>query len=167
VLNCFKDPHLTFTQTDIHDVLRDSISTLMEKFGEKLSAVRIKEKFDTHVPLISGDGVQLKQSFLNILTNAVQAMLPEGGELRLGTALNEKKNELRIFFSDTGQGIPKEYLNKVFLPFFTLGNNPGRHGLGLSFAYQIIKNHDGHLKVESKAGAGTVFTVILPLRSET
>jgi len=69
VLNCFKDPHLTFTQTDIHDVLRDSIGTLKEKFGEKLSAVRIKENFHTHVPLISGDGVQLKQSFLNILTS--------------------------------------------------------------------------------------------------
>lgn len=166
VLNCFKDPHLTFTQTDINDVLRDSISTLKEQFGEKLSTVGINARFDPHVPLISGDGIQLKQSFLNILTNAAQAMLPEGGQLRVGTALNEKKNELRIFFSDTGQGIPKEYLNKIFLPFFTVGNNPGRHGLGLSFAYQIIKNHDGHLKVESKEGMGTTFTAVLPLRSE-
>ena len=167
VLNCFKDPHLTFTQTDINDVLRDSISTLKEQFGEKLGTVGINATFDPHVPLISGDGIQLKQSFLNILTNAAQAMLPEGGQLRVGTALNEKKNELRIFFSDTGQGIPKEYLNKIFLPFFTVGNHPGRHGLGLSFAYQIIKNHDGHLKVESKEGAGTTFTAVLPLRSET
>lgn len=166
VLNCFKDPHLTFTQTDIHDVLRDSISTLKEQFGEKLSAVSISAKFDAKVPQIEGDGVQLKQSFLNILTNAVQAMLPNGGQLQLGTALNQKKNELRIFFSDTGQGIPKEYLNKIFLPFFTVDNNPGRHGLGLSFAYQIIKNHDGHLKVESKLGTGTTFTAVLPLRSE-
>lgn len=165
VLNCFKDPHLTFTQTDIHDVLRDSISTLKEQFGAKLSAIRINADFDTKVPLISGDGIQLKQSFLNILTNAAQAMLPEGGQLRVGTVPNEKKNELRILFSDTGRGIPKEYLNKIFLPFFTVGHNPGRHGLGLSFAYQIIKNHDGHLKVESKGGKGTTFTVVLPLRS--
>jgi PAS domain S-box-containing protein len=167
VLNCFKDPHLTFTQTDIHDVLRDSISTLREQFGEKLSAVSINEKFDTKVPLIIGDGVQLKQSFLNILTNAVQAMLPKGGQLRIGTAMNGKKKELRIFFSDSGPGIPKEYLNKIFLPFFTVGNNPGRHGLGLSFAYQIIKNHDGHLDVESKERAGTTFIAVLPLRSES
>jgi signal transduction histidine kinase len=167
VLNCFKDPHLTFTRTDIHDVLRNSISMLKEQFGEKLSAISINVNFDTKVPLISGDGVQLKQSFLNILTNAVQAMLPKGGELGIGTAMNEKKNELRIFFSDTGQGIPKEYLNKIFLPFFTVDHNPGRHGLGLSFAYQIIKNHDGHLNVKSKNGAGTTFTAVLPLRSAT
>ena len=107
----------------------------------------------------------MKQSFLNILRNAVQAMLPKGGQLKVKAAMNEKKNELRILFSDTGRGIPKEYLNKIFLPFFTVGNNPGRHGLGLSFAYQIIKNHDGHLKVESKEGKGTTFTVVLPLRS--
>ena len=167
VLNCFKDPHLTFTRTDIHDVLRNSISMLKEQFGDKLSAISINVNFDTKVPLISGDGVQLKQSFLNILTNAVQAMLPKGGELGIGTAMNEKKNELRIFFSDTGQGIPKEYLNKIFLPFFTVDHNPGRHGLGLSFAYQIIKNHDGHLNVKSKNGAGTTFTAVLPLRSAT
>ncbi len=166
VLNCFKDPHLTFTQTDIHEVLKDSISTLKKQFGDNLSAIRINEKFDTKIPLISGDGVQLKQSFLNILTNALQAMLPQGGQLRIWTALNVKKNELRIFFSDTGPGILKAHLNKVFLPFFTVGDNPGRHGLGLSFAYQIIKNHDGHLEVVSKKGEGATFTAVLPLRSK-
>jgi PAS domain S-box-containing protein len=167
VLNCFKDPQLTFTHTDAHDVLRDSISTLKEQFGEKLTAVEIDASFAAKVPLISGDGVQLKQSFLNILTNAVQALLPKGGLLRVGTKSNDRKNELQIFFSDTGQGIPTDYLNKIFLPFFTVGNHPGRHGLGLSFAYQIIKNHGGYLEVESKVGVGTTFTAVLPLRSET
>jgi PAS domain S-box-containing protein len=167
VLNCFKDPHLTFTQTDIHEVLRDSIGTLKEQFGEKLGTVAISTHFDAKIPLISGDGVQLKQSFLNILTNAVQAMFPRGGRLRVGTSMNAKKDELRIFFTDTGRGIPKEHLNSIFLPFFTLGSNPGRHGLGLSFAYQIIKNHDGHLNVESREGRGTTFTAVLPLESRT
>jgi PAS domain S-box-containing protein len=167
VLNCFKDPHLTFTQTDIHEVLRDSLSTLKEQFGEKLNIVDIRINFDPKIPSISGDGVQLKQSFLNILRNAVQAMLPKGGQLKVAAAMNEKKKELRVLFSDTGRGIPKEYLNKIFLPFFTVGNNPGRHGLGLSFAYQIIKNHDGHLKVESKEGKGATFTVVLPLKELT
>jgi two-component system NtrC family sensor kinase len=163
VLNCFKDPHLTFTKTDIHEVIRDSIGTLKEQFGEKLTAVRIEADFDSNVPPISGDAVQLKQSFLNILTNAVQAVLPAGGRLRVATALKSNRKEVRITFADTGCGIPREYLNKIFLPFFTVGNNPGRHGLGLSFAYQIIKNHDGHLKVESRQGIGTTFTAVLPL----
>lgn len=165
VLNCFKDPHLTFTQTDIHEVLKDTIGTLKEQFGEKLNAVSMHTNFDTRIPLISGDGVQLKQSFLNILTNAVQALLPKGGQLRVRTVMNVKKSELRVFFADTGRGIPKEYLNSIFLPFFTVGGNPGRHGLGLSFAYQIIKNHDGRLDVESREGRGTTFTAVLPLGS--
>lgn len=167
VLNCFKDPHLTFTQTDIHDVLKDAIGALKDQFGEKLNAIKMLTDFDTKIPLISGDGVQLKQSFLNILTNAVQALLPKGGKLRIGTAMNAKKSELRVFFSDTGQGIPKEYLNNIFLPFFTVGSHSGRHGLGLSFAYQIIKNHDGRLDVESREGRGTTFTAVLPLGSRT
>jgi signal transduction histidine kinase len=85
--------------------------------------------------------------------------------LQVKAGMNEKKKELRILFSDTGRGIPRDYLNKIFLPFFTVDNNPGRHGLGLSFAYQIIKNHDGLLKVESEEGKSTTFTVVLPLRS--
>ncbi len=167
VLSCFKDPHLTFTLTDIHEVLRDAIRTLKEQFGDKLSAISIDTSFDARIPSISGDAVQLKQSFLNILTNAVQAMLPKGGKLRIGTAMNAEKGEMRIFFSDTGQGIPKEYLNSIFLPFFTVGSHSGRHGLGLSFAYQIIKNHDGRLDVESRKGRGTTFTAVLPLGSRT
>lgn len=167
VLNCFKDPHLTFTETNIHEVLRDSIGTLKEQFGDQLIAISMQTEFGAKIPLISGDGVQLKQSFLNILTNAVQAMLPNGGKLRIGTAINAKKGELLIFFADTGQGIPKEYLNSIFLPFFTVGSHSGRHGLGLSFAYQIIKNHDGRLDVESREGRGTTFTAVLPLGSRT
>jgi two-component system, NtrC family, sensor kinase len=163
VLNCFKDPHLTFTNTDVHEVLRDAIATLKAQFGERLDPVRIEADFDPGVPPISGDAVQLKQSFLNILTNAVQAMMPAGGRLRVATALKKNRKEVKVIFSDSGCGIPREFLNKVFLPFFTVGNHPGRHGLGLSFAYQIIKNHDGHLKVDSKHGVGTTFTAALPL----
>ncbi len=162
VLNCFKDPHLTFTNTDIHEVLRDAISSLREQFGDKLTSVHIEADFDPAVPLISGDAVQLKQAFLNIVTNAVQAMLPSGGHLRVTTTLDGNRKNVDIAFTDTGCGIPAESLNRIFLPFFTIRNNPGRHGLGLSFAYQIIKNHDGRLEVQSREGAGTTFTAVLP-----
>ncbi|MBN1829654.1 MAG: PAS domain S-box protein [Deltaproteobacteria bacterium] len=163
VLNCIKEPQLTFTTTDLHEVLTQSVMALKTHFGEGLNGVTLKTKYDSRIPSILGDGVQLKQSFLNIMTNALQAM-PDGGQLIIETLGQNKANELRIKFADTGPGIPHEYMNKIFLPFFTLKKNRDRHGLGLSFAYQIIKNHEGNLSVENLPDGGAMFTVILPVK---
>lgn len=162
ILNCLKDPYLNFAQTDIHEVLHHALHALQEHFREKLNAVSIQTTMDPRVSPINGDGIQLKQCFLNILINAVQAMSNGSGTLRIATQYDEIKNEVRIAFSDTGIGIPKEYLGKIFLPLFSLKKSAGRHGLGLSFAYQIAKNHGGHINVESEEGVGSTFTVILP-----
>jgi signal transduction histidine kinase len=116
---------------------------------------------DKKILPIMGDSIQVKQCFLNILINAIQA-IQNGGELKVETEYGEKKKKVKIIFSDTGVGIPKEYLNKIFLPFFSLQKIPNRHGLGLSFAYQIIKNHGGHIQVESEVGIGSTFTIIFP-----
>jgi two-component system NtrC family sensor kinase len=160
VLNCIKDPYLTFSKTDLSEVLRNSIHALREQFGERLDNVSIETVFDEHVLPIMGDGVQLKQCFLNILTNAIQAT-QNGGNLRIETRYDESKRLAKITFSDTGSGIPKEFESKIFLPFFSLQKVPGRHGLGLSFAYQIVKNHGGHIRVESEVGRGSTFTITL------
>lgn len=161
VLNCIKDPNLTFSKTDIHEVLKNSIHSLNEQFGEKLEKISINTTMDQNILPIRGDGIQLKQCFLNILTNAIQAMQNEAG-LKIGTEYDEQKKQVKIVFSDNGTGIPKEYLSKIFLPFFSLKKSSGRHGLGLSFAYQIIKNHGGHIHVESEVGVGSTFTIVLP-----
>ena len=161
VLNCIKDPHLTFSQTDLHEVIMDTLHAVGEQFGDKFKAISTKLQFDAQIPSISGDSVQLKQCFLNILINSIQAM-PTGGELKIETKQDEQKNEIRVIFSDTGFGITQEYIGKIFLPFFSLQKSTDRHGLGLSFAYQIIKNHGGYLIVESKVGAGTTFAISLP-----
>jgi signal transduction histidine kinase len=95
------------------------------------------------------------------MTNAVQAM-QNGGNLEIGTEHNETKKQVKITISDDGVGIPKEFLNKIFLPFFSLKRSTDRHGLGLSFAYQIVKNHGGYITVESEIGAGSTFTIVLP-----
>jgi len=160
VLNCIKDPYLTFSKTDVHEVLTNSLQALREQFGESLNKVSFKTSTDPNVLPILGDGIQLKQCFLNILTNAIQAM-EDGGSLRVETKYDEMKKEIRIIFSDTGIGIPREYLNKIFLPFISLKKNGDRHGLGLSFAYQIVKNHGGHINVESKVGLGSTFIITL------
>jgi PAS domain S-box-containing protein len=161
ILNCIKDPYLTFSRIDIHEVLTNSLKVVQEQFGERLKKVPIKTVWNPDVSLILGDGIQLKQCFLNILTNAIQA-LPNGGSLQIETQYDEMKKDVKIIFSDTGIGIPKEYLSKIFLPFISLKKSGERHGLGLSFAYQIVKNHGGHINVESEVGLGSTFTITLP-----
>jgi PAS domain S-box-containing protein len=161
VLNCIKDPYLTFSKTDVHKVLENALCSLEEQFRDKVRKVSIRTTFDPSVLSILGDDIQLKQCFLNIMTNAVQAM-ENGGSLKIGTEYDEGKKQIKITFSDDGTGIPKEYLNKIFLPFFSLKKSSDRHGLGLSFAYQIVRNHGGHIFVESEIGAGSTFTIVLP-----
>ncbi len=162
VLNCIKDPHLTFAKTDLHEVITDALRTLGEQFGDKLNFISTELEFCAKISSISGDGVQLKQCFLNILTNSVQAM-PKGGIIKIETKQDRQKNEIQVLFSDTGVGVPQEHVGKIFLPFFSLQKTSDRHGLGLSFAYQIIKNHGGYLNVESKTGMGTTLAVSLPI----
>jgi len=102
----------------------------------------------------------LRQVFLNLITNAVQAM-PQGGELRLRTQRNATKHVL-IEFSDTGVGIPEHHLNSIFNPFFTT-KEPGQGtGLGLSVVHSIIKRYQGNITVQSKLNLGTTFLIELP-----
>ena len=102
----------------------------------------------------------LRQVFLNLITNAVQAM-PQGGELRLRTQRKANRNVL-IEFSDTGVGIPDHHLHSIFNPFFTT-KEPGQGtGLGLSVVHSIIKRYEGNITVQSKPNAGTTFLIELP-----
>jgi signal transduction histidine kinase len=102
----------------------------------------------------------LRQVFLNLITNAVQAM-PNGGELRLRTQRTPERNVI-IEFSDTGVGIPTQHINNIFNPFFTT-KEPGQGtGLGLSVVHSIIKRYRGKIGVQSKPNAGTIFLIELP-----
>jgi two-component system, NtrC family, sensor histidine kinase HydH len=109
------------------------------------------------VPPILGDGEQLRQAFLNLVLNALQAM-PGGGDLKISTTPAEGKVEIR--FEDSGQGIPPENLERIFNPFFTTRQEGT--GLGLAITHRIIQGHGGRIDVSSKLGGGTTFTVSLP-----
>ncbi len=106
---------------------------------------------------VAGDREQLKQAFLNLVLNALQAM-PEGGTLKILAAAAEA--EVRILFADSGQGIPAESLDRIFNPFFTTRSEGT--GLGLAITHRIIQGHGGRIEVESRPGEGTVFTLHLP-----
>jgi signal transduction histidine kinase len=102
----------------------------------------------------------LRQVFLNLITNAVQAM-PKGGELRVRTQRQTDKQVL-IEFSDSGIGIAEEHRHRIFDPFFTT-KEPGQGtGLGLSVVHSVIKRYQGNITVRSKLGEGTTFRIELP-----
>ena len=96
--------------------------------------------------------------FGNLILNAVQAMLPNGGTLRLTTRHHGPGCVVEI--ADTGQGILPEHLEKIFTPFFTTKDNGS--GLGLSVSYGIVKDHGGDIQVSSTPGQGTSFEIVIP-----
>ena len=100
----------------------------------------------------------LKQAFLNIAVNAMQAM-PEGGELRFTSTANEDTAEIRI--ADTGSGIPPELREKIFRLYFTTKQEGS--GIGLAMAFRIVQLHDGTIDFTSEPGKGTTFYIRLPI----
>jgi len=127
--------------------------------------IEIIKKLDLTLPLIEGNSSQLKQVFMNIMVNAAEAM--EGrGTLTVTTALQPENNSVLIEFSDTGRGIPPEYISRIFDPFFTTKEVGKGTGLGLSLSYGVIEQHKGKIDVRSKVGKGTCFVIELPAKHE-
>ncbi len=116
------------------------------------------------VPLqVVGIADQLKQVFLNIALNAVDAMQPGGGVLTVAFVLSDAGDSAGVVFRDTGPGLAPEVLANLFEPFFT--TREGGMGLGLAISYDIVQSHGGRIEVTSPPGAGAQFTVWLPLAS--
>jgi two-component system, NtrC family, sensor kinase len=118
------------------------------------------------VPFTICDAGQISQVFLNLLTNARDAMKPDGGTLAV--TLDNDEKQIRLSVHDTGSGIPESIRDKIFEPFVTtkgaLGGSatPGT-GLGLSVSYGIVQSHGGTFEVESEEGKGTTMTIYLPI----
>ena len=152
-------------ELDINKPIEDSLMLLNEQL--KVHNIRFRKDLDKDLPRIKGDSNQLQQVFLNLITNARDAIDirndPSGGELIIKTALSEDKKSIEIFFEDSGCGIPGEDMENIFNPFFTTKSPDGGIGLGLSIVYRIIENHKGRIEAESKLGKGTVFKIALPV----
>jgi signal transduction histidine kinase len=103
----------------------------------------------------------MKQVFLNLIINAVQAM-PDGGALEVGSHRND--SEIVCTFSDTGTGISKEQEENLFTPFYT--SKTKGTGLGLAIVYRILESHKGKIKFSTKEDKGTTFTVCLPIETD-
>jgi two-component system NtrC family sensor kinase len=154
----FSKPDEEARQPTDMNTLVDEILLLHEKQLRERS-IHISTSFAEGLPPVNVSRNQLRQVILNMISNARDAM-PEGGTLSVATRAAYR--EIHVLFSDTGVGIKREHLNKVFEAFFTTKDSIKGVGLGLSVCYGFVKEHGGDIRVESEPGAGTTFTIILP-----
>ena len=144
---------------DLNAVVARTVRMRQYQFSE--ASVKVETELDDDLPSVMGDGRQLQQVCLNLLTNAVQAMLPHGGgnlKVRSYTAADA----VRLEVSDTGQGISPAIRAHIFEPFFTTKKEGEGTGLGLSVSYGIVTAHGGSIEVVDTGTAGTTFRVTLP-----
>ena len=113
------------------------------------------------IPIVNCNEDQIKQVFINISMNAIEAMQPEGGCLSVQVTLSDDNRHVGVIFRDNGPGISPDILPVLFEPFTT--TKPSGLGLGLSICYELVHRHHGMITVESQVDEGSVFTVWLPL----
>lgn len=161
LLDFARENKVLFEEVNLEEHMRRSIESI-----PKPDNIIVKLEFGHADPLCEMDPDQMTQVFTNIVSNAIAAM-PDGGTLTISTADNETK--VKFNFIDTGVGIAKENLEKVFQPFFTTKKIGKGTGLGLSVSYGIVKMHRGQISVISNTDVeqgvtGTKFTVSIPRR---
>ena len=146
---------------EVNRLIDESLELLVRQFG--LDKIHIDKFYQENLPLLTLDATLVKQVFFNIINNARQAM-SEDGRLQISTSLlkstfHDNNDMVVINFSDNGVGIKKDDLQNVFKPFFTTKDGEGGVGVGLAIVQDIVNRHSGEIKVESKEGAGTTFTI--------
>ena len=141
---------------DLVALLEESVALV--SIQARAKGVEVRTSFPPSPVIVDADGSQLKQVFLNISLNSVQAM--EGGGTLTVEAIRLDNGKLLVRATDTGPGISEEALEKVFDPFFT--TKKGGTGLGLSICYTIVKAHGGEIEIRSRLGEGTTVLVTLP-----
>lgn len=151
-----KPKHVSYEQTDVSTVLRGILPIINNE--AILHKVQLQYEASFNMPKVIADQELLKQVFLNICKNGIEAMV-DGGVLTISERLDTEERNVNIDIHDSGPGIPMFVIDKIFDPFFTTKDNGT--GLGLSVCQRIIHDMGGHIRVSSK-GFGTTFTVSIP-----
>jgi signal transduction histidine kinase len=145
-------------RADLNELLRQSLLLLRQRL--KNHHITVREQYEPDLPCPVADVRRLKQVFLNLCLNALQAM-PQGGTLTVRTERSD--GGVAASFVDTGEGIPPQNLHRIFEPFFTTRPVDEGTGLGLSVSLGIVQAHGGRIEVQSQVGNGSTFVVWLPL----
>jgi two-component system NtrC family sensor kinase len=164
LLNFSRTSGTEFTSLNLNDLLGDTVTLLEHQF--KTSQIRVETNFDPHLARIHGNQGKLQQVILNLMLNAKDAMFGmPNATLKIATFNGAGRVLVRI--QDSGAGIEKEHLHRIYDPFFTTKTKPqdGAHkgtGLGLAVSYGIMQEHAGKIHVESEPGVGTAFQLEFP-----
>lgn len=148
-----------FKESDIHEGIDSTIRLLSRYYSS--DNLRLIRNYG-ELPPVDAFAGQLNQVWMNLLVNAAQAIGAQGGEVRIGTRVEGES--VIITIADTGGGIARENLNRIFEPFYTTKLVGEGTGLGLSISFGIVERHGGTIAVETRLGEGTTFTVTLPIR---
>ncbi|RPI53388.1 MAG: histidine kinase, partial [Chloroflexi bacterium] len=145
-------------RADLNELLQESLLLVRQRLENH--GITIREQYEPGLPRPVVDVSRMKQVFLNLCINALQAM-PLGGTLTVRSV--RSGTGVAAFFVDTGEGIPAENLARIFEPFFTTRPVDEGTGLGLSVSLGIVQAHGGRIEVQSEVGSGSTFVVWLPL----
>lgn len=146
------------------DIVRDAVDITGPRWRDDAEALgikyQVKLEWQTEDLLIKGEPSELREVFVNVILNALDAM-PIGGTITIAISASTEGSSARVRFTDTGVGMTEEIEHRIFEPFFTTKGESGL-GMGLSESYRIIERHGGHIEVESKPLQGSSFTIVLP-----
>jgi two-component system NtrC family sensor kinase len=165
LLNFSRSSKSNITEFNMNEAIEEVIGMIEHTFS--MNHVIVQREYDKNLLLMKGDKEKLKQVFINLLNNAFDA-IGKNGSICVNTGMGKDQNEIKISISDTGVGIAKENIKKIFEPFYTTKGPDQGTGLGLSVTLGIIKEHNGSIKVFSpplskkKQEQGTEFIVLLP-----
>lgn len=150
------EPHLE--DVDVNAVIRQTID-LLGNYA-RINNITIKTELSTDLPIIAADGSQLQQVFMNLVSNAIDA-IGKNGTIEIKS--RKSGSEIHIEVSDSGPGIPEEMQKRIFDPFFTTKQTGKGVGLGLWITHNIVEKMGGSISVKSRVGQGTTFTVQIPV----
>jgi two-component system, NtrC family, sensor kinase len=157
LLQFVRDPGVRRTPTDLNGLVQKAVELLSHQ--SRFSGRRCVEELDPALPVVTLNEGQMRQVFLGLASNALEAMEAAG---TLTVRSRQRRGEIEVEFEDEGQGIPDELLGRIFDPFFTT-KPPGQGtGLGLAIAQGIVADHGGRIEVTSRLGKGSLFRVVLP-----
>jgi len=153
LLNATRFAELNYISISINKILNDALELAKDRI--ELNRIKVEKSYDMNICNISVDSEKVKIAFLNLIVNAIEAMEPDKGILKIIT--REEDDKCVVEITDNGSGMEEEELNKLFEPYFTTKTNG--NGLGLTNTQNIILNHKGSVSVTSKTGTGTTFVI--------